>query len=138
MTGQYQHTIDTKGRVFIPAKLREELGDTFYVTISDEACLLVYSEERWEQFCRKFDEAPYSQARAMRVLFALAAKCEPDSQGRILLPQKLRTLKNLVKDVTIVGVSNHAEIWSREAWEALEAAELDPLNLGAAMQGIGY
>ena len=138
MTGQYQHTIDAKGRLFIPAKLREELGDTFYVTISDEACLTVYSEERWEQFRKQFDEAPYSQARAMRVLFALAAKCEPDAQGRILLPQKLRALKHLEKDVTVVGVGSHAEIWSTDAWNELESAELDPEKLGAAMKALGF
>lgn len=138
MTGQYQHTIDAKGRLFIPARFREELGDTFYVTISDEQCLTVYSEERWEAFRRRFEEAPYSQARAMRVLFALAAKCEPDAQGRILLPQKLRTLKNLEKDVTVVGVGSHAEIWDTETWNALETAELDPAKLGAAMQALGF
>lgn len=90
MTGQYQHSIDAKGRVFIPAKLREELGETFYVTMGMDSCLSVYSDASWAKFTEKFESLPYTKTKAMRPLFANAAKCEPDSQGRILLPQKLR------------------------------------------------
>ena len=88
MTGQYQHSIDAKGRVFIPAKLREELGETFYVTMGMDSCLSVYSDASWAKFTEKFESLPYTKTKAMRPLFANAAKCEPDSQGRILLPQK--------------------------------------------------
>jgi len=90
LTGQYQHSIDAKGRVFIPAKLREELGETFYVTMGMDSCLSVYSDASWAKFTEKFESLPYTKTKAMRPLFANAAKCEPDSQGRILLPQKLR------------------------------------------------
>jgi MraZ protein len=92
VTGQYQHSIDSKGRLFIPAKLREELGETFYVTMGVDRCLSVYSEDSWNHFTEKFESMPYTKSRAMRPLFANAAKCEPDAQGRILLPAKLRNL----------------------------------------------
>ena len=115
MTGQYQHSIDTKGRLFIPAKLREELGDTFYVTMGVDGCLSVYSDESWSHFTEKFESLPYTKTRAMRPLFANAAKCEPDAQGRILIPAKLRDYANLKKDVVVIGVSNRAEIWNADA-----------------------
>ena len=125
MTGQYQHSIDAKGRVFIPAKLREELGET-------------YSDASWAKFTEKFESLPYTKTKAMRPLFANAAKCEPDSQGRILLPQKLRAYAGLDKDVVIIGVSNRAEIWNAERWAALEAEELNPENLAAVMEELGF
>ena len=138
MTGQYQHSIDTKGRLFIPAKLREELGDTFYVTMGVDGCLSVYSDESWGHFTEKFESLPYTKTRAMRPLFANAAKCEPDAQGRILLPAKLREYANLKKDVVVIGVSNRAEIWNADAWTALEAEELNPENLAAVMEELGF
>ena len=95
MTGEYQHSIDTKGRLFIPAALREELGDTIYVTISIERALAVYSEDAWREKEEKFNALPSAQARRIRPLFVNAAKCTLDAQGRILVPQKLRAFANL-------------------------------------------
>jgi mraZ protein len=138
MTGQYQHSIDSKGRLFIPAKLREELGDTFYVTMGVDRCLSVYSDESWARFTEKFESLPYTKTRAMRPLFANAAKCEPDAQGRILIPAKLRDYADLKKDVVVIGVSNRAEIWNAAAWDALEAEELNPENLSAVMEELGF
>ena len=86
MTGIYQHTLDAKGRLFIPAKLREELGDTFYVTISSEKCLSAYSTDNWKVMSDKVNAMPYVKQKKMRPLFAFAARCELDGQGRILLP----------------------------------------------------
>ena len=138
MTGQYQHSIDAKGRVFIPAKLREELGETFYVTMGMDSCLSVYSDASWAKFTEKFESLPYTKTKAMRPLFANAAKCEPDSQGRILLPQQLRAYAGLGKEVVIIGVSTRAEIWNAERWAALEAEELNPENLAAVMEELGF
>ena len=89
-------------------------------------------------FTEKFESLPYTKTKAMRPLFANAAKCEPDSQGRILLPQKLRAYAGLDKDVVIIGVSNRAEIWNAERWAALEAEELNPENLAAVMEELGF
>ncbi len=138
MTGEYQHTLDAKGRLFIPAKLREDLGEIFYVTISMEQCLTAYSLESWAGIKAKFDALPLSQARRMRPLFANAARCELDAQGRILLPQKLRDFAGLKKNVTVIGVSNHAELWDTERWTAIEAEELTPENIAAAMEELGF
>ena len=139
MTGQYPHSIDAKGRLFIPAKLREELGETFYVTIAGtDPCLAVYSEEGWQKLTEKFDSLPYSKAkRAIRTLCSNAAKCEPDAQGRVLIPQKLRDYANLKKDVIVAGVSKRAEIWNAEAWAKLEAEELEADGLAAVMEELG-
>ena len=138
MTGQYQHTIDAKGRLFIPSKLREELGETFYVTMGMDSCLSVYSDASWARFTEKFESLPYTRTKAMRPLFANAAKCEPDAQGRILLPQKLRAYAGLEKDVVVIGVPNRAEIRHAERWAALEEAELNPENLAAVMEELGF
>ena len=138
MTGQYQHSIDAKGRLFIPAKLREELGETFYVTMGMDGCLSVYSDVSWARFTEKFESLPYTKTKSMRVLFANAAKCEPDAQGRILIPGKLRNYAKLQKDVVVIGVSNRAEIWNAEQWMAMEDEELNPDNLAAAMEELGF
>jgi MraZ protein len=137
VTGEYQHSIDSKGRLFIPAKLREELGDVCYVTISMDRCLFIYSEGSWKAFCEKFDALPISKSRKMRVMFANTSKCETDAQGRILIPQKLREYALLKKNVTIIGFSNHAEIWDSDAYAKLEAEELTPENIAAAMEELG-
>ncbi len=87
MTGIYQHTLDAKGRLFIPAKLREELGDTFYVTVSPEKCLSAYSQENWKAISEKAAAMTNLQQRKVRPLFAYAARCDLDGQGRILRPR---------------------------------------------------
>ena len=86
----------------------------------------------------KYNALPISQARKMRFLFANAAKCEPDAQGRIVLPQKLRAYAHLEKDVVVIGVSNRAEIWNAEKWAEIEAEELNPENLAAVMEELGF
>lgn len=136
--GQYQHNIDAKGRLFIPAKYREELGETFYVTIGLDGCLSVYSDAKWAELTAKFDALPLSKARSMRALFANAAKCEPDSQGRIVIPQKLRKYAGLEKETVIIGVHDRAEIWSAEAWNAQEEEEMTPEKMAACMAELGF
>ena len=90
MTGTYEHSIDAKGRLFIPAKLREELGVTFYLAMGIDTCLAIYPQSTWDKFTEKFASLPMTQSKVMRPLFANAVKCELDSQGRIVIPQKLR------------------------------------------------
>ncbi|MBD9253835.1 division/cell wall cluster transcriptional repressor MraZ [bacterium] len=118
--------------------LREELGDTFYVTMGMDSCLSIYSDASWARFAEKFESLPYTKTKAMRPLFANAAKCEPDAQGRIVLPQKLRAYAHLEKDVVVIGVSNRAEIWNAEKWAEIEAEELNPENLAAVMEELGF
>ncbi|MGI6029317.1 MAG: division/cell wall cluster transcriptional repressor MraZ [Candidatus Heteroscillospira sp.] len=134
MTGEYQHTLDAKGRLFIPAKLREKLGSEFYITISMDKCLSVYSGESWKNFSDRVEAMSYVQQRRMRPLFVYAARVELDNQGRVLLPQNLRAYAGLVKNVTIVGCNNHAELWDSEAWQAVAALEITPENIAAVME----
>lgn len=138
MTGEYSHTIDAKGRMFIPAKLRDELGTVFYVTIGMDECLSMYSIDSWQVFTEKFNELPYSKSRRMRPIFANAARCELDGQGRILIPAKLRGYANLKKEVTVIGVSNRAEIWNADTWRGIEEQELTSENLSEVMEELGF
>jgi len=138
MTGEYSHSIDAKGRLFIPAKLREDLGTVFYVTVAPDKCLAAYSSESWEQFLAKFKAMPQTKKRMIRSLFAHAAKCELDTQGRILLPQKLRDYAELSKDVAVVGVGDHAEIWDAGKWAEIDAVEATPENIAAAMEELEF
>ena len=138
MTGQYAHNIDAKGRLFIPAKLREELGEIFYVTMGMDGCLSVYSDESWAKFTEKFESLPYTRTKAMRPLFANAAKCEPDAQGRILVPTKLRQYAALEKEVVVTGASKCVELWNPERWAAIESVGLDPENLAAVMEELDF
>ncbi|MCL2842017.1 MAG: division/cell wall cluster transcriptional repressor MraZ [Oscillospiraceae bacterium] len=138
MTGEYSHSIDAKGRLFIPAKLREDLGTVFYVTISMDECLAAYSGERWEQIMEKYNAMPLSKQRKMRPLFAKAAKCELDSQGRILLPQNLRDYAELQKEVAIIGAGRHAEIWDAAKWAEIDAVETTPENIAAVMEELDF
>ena len=129
MTGIFQHTVDAKGRLFIPARLREELGDPFYVTLSMEKCLTAYSLEGWAKFTEKMRTMPIVDKKKMRPLFTHAARCDLDSQGRILLSQYLRDFAGLDKNVTVVGVDEYAEFWDSEEWAAVDAAETTPENI---------
>lgn len=138
MTGTYEHSIDAKGRLFIPARLREELGVTFYLAMGVDACLAIYPQASWDRFTEKFASLPMSQSKAMRPLFANAAKCEPDSQGRILIPAKLRQYAALEREVVINGASKCVELWNPERWAPIESAGLDPENLAAAMEELGF
>lgn len=138
MTGEYRHTLDAKGRIFIPAKLREELGGTFYVTISPEKCLTAYSMEGWNTLSDRVNALPYSKQLKMRPLFSNAAKCETDGQGRILLPQNLRTHAELEKDVTIVGCNKNAQFWDSDKWDAINEAETSPENIMAVMEELDF
>ena len=138
MTGEYQHSLDSKGRLFMPAKLREELGAEFYITISMDRCLCAYSSESWDALSERVNAMPYVKQRKMRPLFAHAARCELDSQGRVLVPQNLRDYANLTKSVTVVGCNNHAELWDSDAWQTVFEEETTPENIAAVMEELEF
>ena len=138
MTGEYQHSLDSKGRLFIPAKLRDELGEVFFITLSMERCLCAYSSENWQAFSDKVNAMPYVKQRKMRPLFAHAARCELDSQGRALIPQNLREYAGLTKSVTVVGCNNHAELWDSDSWQAIFQLETPPENIAAVMEELEF
>ena len=138
MTGQYTHNLDAKGRLAIPARMREELGDVFYVTLSMEKCLHAYSAESWSAFTERVNAMSYLDQQRMRPLYAFAAKCELDSQGRVLLPQTLRDFAGLTKSVTVVGNNTHAEFWDSEVWNQQALMEMTPDNIAAVMQELRF
>lgn len=138
MTGKYYHTLDTKGRLFVPSKLREEFGETFYVTLGLAHCLSVYPMEKWARIEEAYKQLPLSRVGDLRSFFANAAKCEPDKQGRFLLPAELREYAGLKDEVTFVGQVDHAEIWDTATYAEIEKPRLTPENLAAAMERLGF
>lgn len=118
--GEYSHTIDVKGRLIIPARFREGLGDRFIVTKGLDNCLFVYPQDEWGALEQKLKSLPFTRADArafVRFFFSGAGECEVDKQGRILIPANLREYAQLSKDVVVLGVSSRVEIWSKEQWD---------------------
>lgn len=118
--GEYQHNIDAKGRMIVPAKFREELGQTFVVTRGLDECLFIYPMEEWKEVEIKLKKLPLTKkdARAFtRFFFSGATECEVDKQGRINLPQNLRTYASLEKECVVIGVSNRVELWAKDVWD---------------------
>jgi MraZ protein len=117
--GEFEHSIDAKGRIIVPAKFRDDLGEEFVVTLGLDGCLFAYPKNEWEIFAAEVRKLPGTkEARQLqRWFFGKAAACEADKQGRILIPQVLRESAGLEKDIVFVGVLNKIEIWSKERWE---------------------
>ena len=130
MTDSFEHKIDAKGRLFIPSGLRRELGEEFHLIILNEECINAYSNEGWKRFIDKVESLPIRKQPKMRPIFANASKCELDSQGRFLLPQKLRDRVGITKDVTVVGVGALVQIWDTEKFNKINEQEstLESLN----------
>ena len=139
MTGDFRHSIDAKGRLFIPVKLRDGLGESFYVTKGLDECLFLYSLNDWKEIEKRISALPLSKSRNLqRMLFANASRCDLDAQGRILIPQPLREYAGLEKEVTILGVSNRAEIWNTERWMKINEEVLTSESLADAMDELGF
>ena len=127
--GEYNHTIDTKGRLIVPSKFREALGDDVVVTKGLDGCLFVYDNKEWSAFEEKLKALPLMNKESrkfVRFFLAGAANVEVDKQGRILIPSVLREFAELDKDVVLVGVASRIEIWSKKKWE--EASEYDDME----------
>ncbi len=117
LIGEYAHTIDEKGRLHFPARLREDLGESFVVTRGLDNCLNVYSIEEWRVLEENVRALPRSKRRDLeRFFFAGAIEAQTDKQGRIVIPNTLRKYAQLDKNVVVVGVSDHAEIWNEKKW----------------------
>ena len=138
MNGTYRQSIDAKGRLNIPVKLRGELGERFYVTKGLDGCLMVYSESEWRTIEEKVRALPLAKSRNLqRMLFANAEQCVPDAQGRIVVPQILREYASLEKDVTIIGVGSRAEFWNSAAWDELNGTMTSD-DYAEAMDEMGF
>ena len=119
LIGEYEHSIDTKGRLIMPSKLKEDIGEKFVVTKGLDGCLFVYSQTEWKTFEDKLRAFPLTNkdARALvRFFLAGAMECEIDKQGRFLIPGNLREFAGLEKEVVVIGVLDKIEIWSKDKW----------------------
>ncbi|MCM1551409.1 MAG: division/cell wall cluster transcriptional repressor MraZ [Butyrivibrio sp.] len=136
---EYNHTIDAKGRLIIPSKFREVLGEEFVVSKGMDGCLFVYANDDWNAFEQKLTSLPLINKEARqfaRFFLAGAAQVEVDKQGRILLPAALREFAGLDKDVVLVGVGSRIEIWSKEKYEDV-GEDMDMDDIAAAMGELG-
>ena len=140
--GEYNHTIDAKGRLIVPAKFREILGDNFIVTKGLDGCLFVYPNDEWTRFEEKLKSLPLTNKNARqftRFFFFFSTACEVYKQGRLLLPQVLREFASLEKDVVLVGVASRIEIWSRERWdESMNTYDGDMDEVAENMESLGF
>lgn len=124
--GEYNHTVDAKGRLIVPSKFRENLGDEFVVTKGLDGCLFVYDNNEWTAFEEKLKTLPLTNKEArqfVRFFLAGAASLEVDKQGRILLPANLREFAGLDKEAVLIGVASRIEIWSKERYEGAVSYE---------------
>lgn len=118
--GEYQHSLDDKGRLIIPAKFRESLGPSFVATRGLDHCLFLYPQAEWQSLEAKLKTLPLTNANArafVRFFFSGAGECDLDKQGRILLPPNLREYARMERDVVVIGVSNRVEVWAKSEWE---------------------
>ena len=139
--GEYSHTIDAKGRLIVPSRFREQLGDEFVVTKGLDGCLFVYDQTEWTKFEEKLRALPITNANVRnftRFMLGGASACEVDKQGRILLPAPLRTFAHLEKEVVLVGVGSRIVIWNRPACdEKNDLNDNDMEAIAESMEGLG-
>lgn len=117
--GEYHHTIDAKGRIIMPSKMRDDLGESFIVTRGLDGCLFIYPKEHWNTIINKYKELPDTKDKRqfMRIFLSGATICEYDKQGRINIPNPLIQYADLRKDCIIIGLDERLELWSKERWE---------------------
>ena len=141
MIGKYSAKLDDKNRLFVPSKLRSELGEDFYVTLGvncGHRCLTIYTAEEWQKLSDNYNALSISQrAGATSLIFMNAAECNPDKQFRFPLTANLLQYAGIARDVMIVGRAGQAEIWDAEEFEAFERENLSPEKLLASLEAIG-
>ena len=134
---EYRYSLDAKNRIFIPAKYREILGDSFIITRRLDTCLALYTTEEWEKYSEKIKALPDSVAMELkRFIFPKTLLAEPDSQGRVIIPNDLKEYAQLEKNAVIIGVGDHAEIWSESLWDEREKTK-DIEGLRELMRQLG-
>ena len=124
--GEYEHSVDSKGRVIMPVKLRDDIGEKFIVTKGLDGCLFAYSAEEWHNFEEKLKTLPLTNKNArdfVRFFLSGAVECEIDKQGRFLIPGNLREYATLEKEIIIIGVGTRIEIWNKEEWKKYSSDE---------------
>lgn len=138
--GEYQHSIDAKGRVIVPAKFRDELGAKFILTRGLDNCLFIFPQEEWQKFEEKLMNLPVASkdARAfVRYFFSSAVECEIDKQGRLTVPQNLKDHARIEKEIVTIGVMSRVEIWSKQEWENYGEENLGYDEIAEKMADLG-
>ena len=136
--GRYQHNIDAKGRIFVPAKLREKLGDQFIAAAVMDHCVSLYSMEEWDKLQQGLADMPFTKARKLqRYLSSNAADVQVDAQGRILLPKHLLAYAALEKEALVIGAGNRAEIWNPVSYEE-DSGAMTPEEVEAEFMELGF
>ncbi len=131
LMGEYHHNIDTKNRLIIPSKFREEIGDRLIVTRGLDGCLFVYSLDKWSDMARKLDTLSFTKRDARnftRFFLSGATMCEVDGQGRIVIPPSLISYANISKECTIIGVNDRLEIWATSKFEFIMSDNLEEIE----------
>ncbi len=139
--GECFHTLDPKGRMIVPSKYREGLGERFILTMGLDGCLFAYPMEEWVQFVEKLKTLPGTKEgrQLQRHFMAGAAEVEVDKQGRFLIPTKLREQAGLIKDVVLVGVLTKVELWSKERWDENSCfGDMDEIAEHMAEYGVNF
>lgn len=129
--GEYHHSIDDKGRLIIPSKFREELGEKFIITRGIENCLFAYSEESWNKIVNKLETLPFTKKDArqfVRFFLSGASEAEFDKQGRINVTSPLVTYANIKKECVVIGAGERIEIWSKESWNDFFTSAKDSMS----------
>ncbi len=136
--GEYHHSLDAKKRLFIPSKFRELLGEDFAISRTNEKCLLLFSADGWSQYVSRLLEGlPADTKKLSRKVFSQTTYATPDAQGRVIIPTNLCEQAELEKNVAIIGVGNHVEIWSDKNWAEL-SEELSDEALSEAFDAFGF
>ena len=126
LIGEYEHSLDAKGRLIMPAKLRTDMGEKFIITKGLDGCLFVFSQIEWSNFESKLKELPLTNKNArdfVRFFLSGATECEIDKQGRFLLVNTLREYAEITKEVIIIGVGTRLEIWNKDKWKKYNSNE---------------
>lgn len=138
--GEYQHALDSKNRIIIPAKFREKLGSKFVMTKGLDGCLYAYPMDEWAKLEEKLKALPLTNkdARAfVRFIFSGAAEIEIDKQGRALIPQNLIEYAGIIKEIVTIGVLSRIEIWSKEKWNKYNDQNIDYNEIAEKMSELG-
>ena len=138
--GEYQHSLDEKGRVIVPSKYREQLGESFVLTKGLDSCLFIYTLPEWCTFEQKLKNLPLTNANArkfVRFFLSGAVECATDKQGRILIPSSLRVYSEIEKEIVFIGMSNRIEVWSLNKWNAYNDETVDMELLASQMEELG-
>ena len=138
--GEYQHSLDSKNRMIVPAKLREGLGDKFVITKGLDGCLYAYPMNEWKALEEKLKTLPLTNKDArtfVRFFFSGATEVETDKQGRGLIPQNLKEYASIEKEIVSIGTLTRVEIWSKEKWDEYNDTNVDFDSIAASMEHLG-